>query len=130
MSESRTAKTSRWPASCRRRRRNCSNERAPRTACREIEIAFVERVAAVYRNTVLVCAAYRPAVWNGPLLVLRALRRDHAGDLPPDWSAFARGPARFIDMDCTHTDLMSTSQAASIAPLIEPLLERENHGTS
>jgi amino acid adenylation domain-containing protein len=89
---------------------------------------LAERVAAVYRNTVRVCEAYRPAPWNGPFRIVRALRRDREGDAIPDWSPFA-AQAETHDLDCTHGDLMSERLASKLAALIEPPQGEPARGT-
>jgi amino acid adenylation domain-containing protein len=103
--------------------------RALRRIPPQLDRAFADRVAAVYRNAVRACDAYRPAPWDGAFALVRALRRERPGDAPPDWSPFVTPDATCIDLDCTHADLMSDALAPALARHLEPLLRRTAHGS-
>ena len=81
-------------------------------------IAQAERVAAVFRNSVRLHLAYRPGNWDGPMLLLRALRRLRDGDAPPDWSPFVTGTLEVRDLDCEHADLVSAQLSSVVAALV------------
>jgi thioesterase domain-containing protein len=83
------------------------------------------RISGVFRNTVQMHLAYRPGKWVGkcetPALLVRALRRERAGDSLPDWSPYLSAAA-VVDLDCRHGDLVSAAMASTIANLLAPHL--------
>ncbi len=84
----------------------------------DFTLALAERIANVFRNTVRLCVNYRPSSWDGPMLVVRAIKRFREADRPPEWSHLASGSLEVVDIDCGHADLVSASQAAMIAGLV------------
>ncbi len=90
----------------------------------EFTLALAQRVAAVFQNTVRMHSAYLPASWDGPMLLVRALRRLRAGDSVPDWSPHVTGQLEIFDFDCGHADLVSNAFAAQMAALIATHLRR------
>ena len=85
-------------------------------------LAQAERVATVFRNTVRMHFHYQPKKWDGPTLLLRALRRDRAGDTVPDWSPYA-SRLEVVDLDCTHSDLVGEALSPKVAALLAPHLQ-------
>jgi amino acid adenylation domain-containing protein len=83
------------------------------------DLAQAERIAGVFRNTVRMHFAYEPRRWDGPLLVLRALKRFRDGDAVPDWSGHAPG-VHTVDFDCGHSDFVSPGMAPAVAALLSP----------
>jgi thioesterase domain-containing protein len=81
-------------------------------------LAQVERVASVFQNSVHLHLAYRPGNWDGPMLLLRALRRVRDEDAPPDWSPFVTGALEVRDFDCEHSDLVSAQLSSTVAALV------------
>jgi amino acid adenylation domain-containing protein len=81
-------------------------------------LAQAERLAAVFRNSVDLHLAYRPGNWDGPMLLLRALRRLRDEDAPPDWSPFVTGTLEVHDLDCEHSDLVSAHLSSTVAALV------------
>ena len=80
-------------------------------------LEHAERIAAVFRNNVARHLEYRPRRWDGPLLLVRALRRSREGDAPPEWSRFCPCVESF-DLDCGHMDIVSPVFAPALAVLI------------
>jgi len=87
-------------------------------------MALAGRVAAVFSNTVRLCGRYHLEPNPQSLVLFRALRRERAGDGPPDWSPYVRSDSTIIDLPCTHADLISPSFAPTIASQLEPHLAR------
>jgi thioesterase domain-containing protein/acyl carrier protein len=87
-------------------------------------LAHAGRIANVFRNTVRCHWAYRPRPWEGPMLLVRALRRAREGDLPPDWAPYVKGALDSIDLDCGHMDVISGSFSPIVAAFLMHGLER------
>ena len=66
--------------------------------------------------------AYQPQKWDGSVLLLRALRRERAGDTPPDWSSYVHN-LTVQDLDCTHSEIVSPALSKTVAALIAPHLK-------
>ena len=80
-----------------------------------------ERIAAIFRNTVRMHYDYRPQKSTGPMLLLRAMKRDRAGDAAPDWSPYI-SDLEVTDLECTHADLVSSAMSSTVAALLAPRL--------
>jgi thioesterase domain-containing protein len=80
-------------------------------------LEHAERIAAVFRNNVARHLEYGPRHWDGPLLLVRALRRSREGDVPPDWSHLCPG-VKSVDLDCGHMEILSPAFAPALAALI------------
>jgi thioesterase domain-containing protein len=81
-------------------------------------LAQAERISVVFQNTVRLHFAYQPQPWQtGPVLFVRALRRDSPEAIPPDWSPFITD-LQVVDLDCTHSDLVTPALSATIAALV------------
>jgi amino acid adenylation domain-containing protein len=81
-------------------------------------VAQAERIANVFRNSVRLHSAYRPGGWSGRMLLVRALRRLHEEDAPPDWSPYVTGALEVEDLDCEHGDLVSSALSATVAAFV------------
>jgi nonribosomal peptide synthetase DhbF len=81
----------------------------------DFSLEQAQRIANVFRNTVRMHSNYRPRAWDGPVLLLRALKRLREGDSLPDWSAFVTGHLEVIDVDCEHADLVSPAFSPQLA---------------
>jgi nonribosomal peptide synthetase DhbF len=88
----------------------------------DFSFALAQRIANSFRNTVRMHFAYTPQQWDGPMLVLRALRRFRSDDLVPDWSPYATGSLEVADFDCGHSDLVSAAWAPAIAEMVKKQL--------
>jgi thioesterase domain-containing protein/aryl carrier-like protein len=84
----------------------------------EFRLEHAERIADVFRNMVRMHSAYQPGRWDGPMLLVRALRRLRDGDVAPDWSGHVSGELRVVDFDCGHSDLVTAEMAPAIGALI------------
>ena len=93
---------------------------------REITLARASRIADVFRHTVTLYAAYRPQAQPGPVTVVRAQRRERAGDPLPDWSPFITQLTN-VDMPCTHGELVSPVHAAMVVDLALNARHRRTH---
>jgi thioesterase domain-containing protein/acyl carrier protein len=95
-------------------------------------LAQAERIAAVFRNMIRIYSDYPLRKWDGPMLLLRALRRSEEADSPPDWSPHVTGSLEVVDLDCAHMDLASAAWSPKIAALVASRLaridERRTHG--
>jgi thioesterase domain-containing protein/acyl carrier protein len=84
----------------------------------DFRLAQAERIANVFRNMVRMHFGYRPQHWDGPMLLLRALRRFRDGDFAPDWSPYVTDALEIVDLDCEHSDLVSPALSPTVAALI------------
>ena len=85
----------------------------------DVSLAHVERISAVFHNTVRAHVAYTPAPIDAPVLVVRATQRLREGDALADWSPLvATGELEVVDLDCSHADLVSPAFAAPVAALV------------
>ncbi len=79
----------------------------------------VQRIADVFKNSVRLHKAYRPKAIDTDVTFVRALRREEAGQRPPDWSAYVHGKLRIVDMDCTHNEVIAPQNAAELAAALK-----------
>jgi nonribosomal peptide synthetase DhbF len=84
----------------------------------DFEVVHVERMADVMRNTVRTYPDYRLRVWDGSMLLIRAMRRTPDGGPPADWSPYVSGPLEVVDLDCSHPNLIAPEMVATVAEAI------------
>jgi len=84
-----------------------------------ISLAQMKRFYLEFCNTVIIYPRYRPALWNGPFLYFRALKRETAVS---DWSTLVEPSATFVNLDCTHNDFPTEPVVFLLLKHIEPLL--------
>jgi thioesterase domain-containing protein/acyl carrier protein len=92
----------------------------------DFSLVQAKRIAEVFRNTVRMHFSYRPGNWDGPLLLLRALRRLRDSDSLPDWSPYAGRRLEVVDLDCGHSDLVSPTLAPAVASLLARSLSQNS----
>jgi amino acid adenylation domain-containing protein len=85
--------------------------------------AHAERISRVFRNAVHLSFAYGPAKLSGPMLLLRAMRRDEVGEQAPDWTPFV-GDLEKVDLDCAHEELVSEALASTVAAIVAKHMEK------
>ncbi|KAF9945950.1 hypothetical protein BGZ72_000834, partial [Mortierella alpina] len=93
----------------------------------ELTKSFWDKASAISRNNSRLCSLERPSIFNGDLIIFRAMvEEDIAAPMimHDDWKPYVRGDIELFDIDCKHQHMNRPEVAAEIAHVLSQKLDK------